>query len=160
MWSPIAPFNWLNIGFPVTKDSFLDKFERLYSEEGDWDLKVPLREKFGDHKPLRTPVGGDPAPEMLFYDVWGNIHFGYVGRAHGVPADILHAGAEWKGGARTASDWLANEIGIRLWDTHGAGLTKSQLAAAILANMKGFRSDPAGEFHEVRGGLMTWAPAP
>ncbi|TAK84013.1 MAG: hypothetical protein EPO09_21120, partial [Aquabacterium sp.] len=129
----------------------LFRFKALVRETGDWDLKVPLGMKLGDVR--RTPVGGDPAPETLFYDVWGNIHYGYVGRAHGIPADVVHAGAETFGGARSVSDWISNEIGIQLWEAHGAALTKTQLASAVLAKIRVFRADPADTFLEVRGGL-------
>lgn len=109
-------------------------------------------DRYGGGRTYWTPIGANPAPERLFYDVWTNIHFGYVGRAHGIPADILHAGAEQFGGTRTISDWVSVELGIALWSSYGLGLTKSQLAAGVLSRMKAYRNDPTDP-NEVSGGL-------
>jgi hypothetical protein len=120
---------------------------------GPWDYKYRLMDLYTrNNQPYYTPVRGDPAPELLYYDVWTNIHFGYVGRAHGIPADILHAGAEQFGGARSVSDWVSNEIGIRLWNKYGAGLTTGQLGQAVLAKIASYRNDPTDR-SEVIGGL-------
>lgn len=121
---------------------------------GDWDYKAKLSAKYGGGQAYRTPIAGDPAPERLYYDVWTNIHYGYVGRAHKIPADILHAGAEQFGGARSVSDWVSNEAGIQLWDKFRTRLTRGQLADAVLSRMRSYRNDPAYFFLEVRRGLQ------
>jgi hypothetical protein len=116
---------------------------------GDWDYKRQLAAKWG----TAVAVPHDPAPEMLFYDVFTNIHYGYVGRAHNIPADILHAGAEQLGGVRTVSDWVSNEMGIRLWERRGLGLTQPDVAATVIARMKSYRTDPYRQYREVQPGL-------
>jgi hypothetical protein len=90
---------------------------------------------------------------MLFYDVFTNMHYGYVGRAHRIPADILHAGAEQLGGVRSQSDWWAVEMGIRLWANHGSFLSKGNVASAVKASMSRFRNDSANDFSEVQPSL-------
>jgi hypothetical protein len=120
---------------------------------GTWDYKDDLAANIGRGTRYWTPIPGDPAPERLSYDVWTNIHYGYVGRAHKIPADILHAGAEQFGGSRSVTDWVSNEIGIQLWNQHRDALTQQQLARAVLSRMRTFRNDPAFNFFAVHRGL-------
>ena len=120
---------------------------------GHWDYKGPLARAIGNRKGYWTAVPGDPAPEALYYDVWTNIHYGCVGRAHGIPSDVLHAGAEQLGGVRTVSDWISNEIGIGLWDRFGTRLTKRELGDAVFTELHAYRNDPAFRWLEVRPGL-------
>ena len=143
---------WLQWCQPLNL-GLLASFALKVRGHGDWDYKYPLIRRFGRGESFHTPIRGDPAPELLYFDVWTNIHFGYVGRAHGIPADILHAGAEQFGGARSVSDWVSNEIGIQLWNSYRTGLTKPQLARTVLQKMDAYRNDPTAKF-QVIGGLV------
>jgi len=145
-WSNCEPwFAWCY----ATNSAVLTNWGVKVRGGGPWDYKGDLSRKWG----TRVAVPGDPAPEMLFYDVFTNMHYGYVGRAHRIPADILHAGAEQLGGVRSQSDWWAVEMGIRLWANHGSFLSKGNVASAVKASMSRFRNDSANDFSEVQPSL-------
>jgi Bacterial toxin 44 len=122
---------------------------------GPWDHKWQLDDLIGVARnsdraratPFWIPVRSDPAPERLTYDVWSNIHYGYVGRAHNIPEELLFA-AQDNGDAH---DNLSVRIGFRLWRTYGFGLTKSDLNNAIVSNVAAWRASDAS--WPVRAGL-------
>lgn len=69
------------------KERLLVFLERVHSG-GAWDHKVALRKRFfpGD-SPRYSPVPGTEV--SMFYDVWSNIHYGYVGRCAGFSRGLL-----------------------------------------------------------------------
>jgi Bacterial toxin 44 len=78
-------------------------------------------------------IPGDSDNEY-FYDIWSNIHFGYVGRAAGFSGSVLQWGAA-RGGSAGVNDPMDVEtmqIGIDLWDRYGSSLTQKQLIEEIL----------------------------
>jgi len=124
-------------------------FAAQVNENCPWDYKPDIRHTFGS----RFAVRGDLAPEMLFLDVFANIHYGYVGRAHKIPAGVLREEAVQFGGADTVSDRVSVDIGIKLWEYAGLTLTKKDIADAVLRNMQTFRNDDASQYSEVWRGL-------
>ncbi len=87
-----------------------------------------------------TAVREDPAPEVFRSDLWGLIHYGYVGRAHGIEEWMLRTGNRWFGGVQGDDDDLALEIGMRLWRNVGYALTRSatgssQIGAGLFEDM-------------------------
>lgn len=127
----------------ITNPSVLALFGMKVCGTCDWDLKVPLQNDFGfKHERRWTAVFGDPAPESLLYDAWGNIHYGYVGRAHGIPAWILRAGAIDFGGIDSVSDRRSVDIGIELWELSRFNVFRFQLGNAVRDSMLIYRSDP------------------
>lgn len=114
----------------------------------DWDMKVHLRE-FNGRKAFYHPVRGDFAPERVFYDVWGNIHYGYVGRAHGVGRGLLVWGSRTFGGGFDAADEITVQRGMDLWDNRGKGLTRLQLRVALVNAIPRLRR--ATDIHVVPG---------
>lgn len=71
-------------------------------QDRPWDHKPKILQKFGG---VRHKQGGYD----YFYDIWSNIHYGYVGRAGGLSESILSdgAGAEQivSDGIRKLFDW-------------------------------------------------------
>jgi hypothetical protein len=83
---------------------------------------------------MHFPIEGDNNHEY-YYDIWSNIHYGYVGSAAGIGGGMLQWGAA-RGGAAGRNDPMDVEtiqIGIDLWNRHGAGLTQKQFHDEILA---------------------------
>ncbi|WP_422765017.1 polymorphic toxin type 44 domain-containing protein [Pseudomonas maioricensis] len=86
-----------------------------------WDHKPKIKEKFGDYWHKQ----GD---YVYYYDIWSNIHYGYIGIAAGFSEAVLldGAGAEQiiSDAARKLSDWenkpsphrSADITGLRAWD--------------------------------------------
>jgi hypothetical protein len=86
-------------GGMVLSDYYLagKKWAELVASGHRWDHKpiiyrmLSLRRpdpKTGDSGDMHFPIEGDPDHEY-YYDIWSNIHFGYVGRAAGFTGWIL-----------------------------------------------------------------------
>jgi hypothetical protein len=134
-----------------------------------WTREVAENSRW-DHKPVisqcfRPRSGGAPqayhayGERRYFYDIWSNIHYGYVGKAAGFSDSMLldGAGLEQIGstllkgrrpvrhGRTTAHlrDWddindrLSIELGITLYQRHPAALSQVSLEDAVLkSNIK------------------------
>jgi RHS repeat-associated protein len=108
---------------------------------GPWDHKTKLDQMLGlgatpPDGDYFFPIRGDSEHEF-YYDIWSNIHFGYVGRAAGLDAETLQSGAaagDFLAGTNDDADILNVQIGIDLWQRHRLGLTSSHLHQAILAH--------------------------
>ena len=102
----------------------------------DWDHKPKIRARegldAGNADQLYFKIPGDDERREVFYDVWSNIHYGYVGRACGFDEDALHAAPTLPGtGEHDKGDVLSMQAGMDLWDEHEDELTLSQLRAKV-----------------------------
>jgi RHS repeat-associated protein len=70
-------------------------FYNLVQDRAKWDFKHNIRKELDSRSFVL--FHGIKRSEFRWYEysVAGNIHFGYVGRASGIPGPILHAGASW-----------------------------------------------------------------
>lgn len=113
----------------------LFKWRELVRSGAKWDHKKQLRDLLslrpGD---WHFPIAGD-ADHEYYYDIWSNIHYGYVGSAAGFSDIELQAGAALGGAAGTNDDIDVEtvQIGIDLWQRYGVNLTEDQLRKEILA---------------------------
>ncbi|WP_279586492.1 polymorphic toxin type 44 domain-containing protein [Naumannella halotolerans] len=98
-----------------------------------WDHKLKLERMTGTHR-TGVPGGGRKA---LNYDVWSNIHYGYIGSVAGFSEKALSEGAASSlAGRDDAGDQLSIRIGVSLYRRYGAGgVSDAQLAAAIRENL-------------------------
>jgi RHS repeat-associated protein len=135
---------------------------------GEWDHKKQLsrlvgvdpRFHQGDLLPsgrrvngFYTPIRGDPIDERLYYDVWSNIHYGYVGRAIGFGRRFLLEGQNNPlAGQSGPADDLSVRIGMDLWDS-SRSLTRGGLQAAIVAHLPSYRRFSNSFFKWVIPGL-------
>jgi len=107
---------------------------------GDWDHKPDLQEMFnreGEYFFMRVP-GTD---EAVSFDLWSNIHYGYVGTEVGIPGEDLQAAAELaEAGTNDAFDRVAVQIGIDLRQQYQPrSLTAEHVRAAVLGRMPELR---------------------
>jgi len=124
-----------------------------------------------DHKPILTGEGS-PVPEIIeerpekpwgystvgsrlyYFDIWSNIHYGYVGRASGFSQPELTGGAgieqigsdfwsgitpqrspdadNWAASWDNPSDNAAIQIGIRLWDQYGLAVKPDDIYLTVV----------------------------
>lgn len=124
-------------GAMAAKMLALAEWTRLVRENGPWDHKPYIRTQF---KPA-NPQGREQNYHhhkgwLYFYDIWSNIHYGYVGRACGfssselldgagleqIGSDIVHLrmpraspGVQGLRRFDDSSDRLSVTIGIRLY---------------------------------------------
>lgn len=101
-----------------------------------WDHKPKIRDQFGFlgvARPL-PPPGNTPSKSYYhkykkydyFYDVWSNIHYGYVGLSVGFSQDLLLSGSTWEQnmtpgavGDDTLDDVTSMKIGFDLYHQYG-----------------------------------------
>jgi len=126
---------------------------------GNWDHKPTLYPQGAGQQPVvpEIPARGGwslVGARLLRYDIWSNIHYGYVGRASGFSqpeltggAGIEQIGSNWLSGAsphfsQGADNWAASwddpsdnaaiQIGIHLWNEHSLAVKPSDLYLAVL----------------------------
>ncbi|NMO50688.1 RHS repeat protein [Actinoplanes sp. TBRC 11911] len=152
--------NWFahNTGLPQFKEEALFQWAALVGAGKKWDHKSKIIAMLGmdpdDKHDRYTEVPG--TGERVYFDIWSNIHYGYVGRKIGFTAAELQAGAS--GGATVpgvgklakyvhssstgltdSGDIQTVQMGIALADeTIGSGgrsLTRDDLDQMIRGNM-------------------------
>ncbi|MCB9957710.1 MAG: hypothetical protein H6843_03755 [Rhodospirillaceae bacterium] len=162
------------------KSPMADRIRDLLGIDG-WDLVVPGKQatdvanamqiwksmvnygKPWDHKPHIKKVYGDWSHDShtktdYFFDIWSNIHYGYVGRACGFGMWTLKAGAgfaQWKAGTNPPGYWtrraetlgdadflaafddpkdqVAIELGGKLWDDKKGSFTHQEFLDRVRA---------------------------
>lgn len=134
---------------PVSLDEArLSAFAALEMPQwGAWDHKPRLEAELGLNGDPDDPADDDyyyairgNTTDELYYDVWSNIHYGYVGMSAGFSADLIRLGHQLESaGSFDEADVLSVEIGIELWQTYGTNLTAEHLHQPILANIETYR---------------------
>jgi len=107
-----------------------------------WDHKPILETKLK----LKTPPDyyfpiRDDVEHEWYYDIWSNIHYGFVGRAAGFSAQTLqdYAASGLPGaGKNDEGDVLSVQIGIDLWGEYQLALTQEQLHEAIISHIQDY----------------------
>jgi hypothetical protein len=116
----------------------LAEFAARVRPGGEWDHKPLLQRELDfdrDEEPgagFYFPIEGNNQYEYN-YEIWSNIHYGYIGMAAGFTEAELRAGAIAADGFEyVPSDDLSVQIGIELWEKYGSNLTEEDLRRAIL----------------------------
>lgn len=133
---------WNESGNSVSKIQALVAWANKVRVGSDWDHKPKLDSLLGLSNPDNPelddfffPIAGDTEHEY-YYDIWSNIHYGYVGTAAGFDAETLQTGPAIPipglTGRNDHADVLSIQIGIDLWNQYGPNLTPEQLGNAIL----------------------------
>jgi hypothetical protein len=118
----------------------LDFWNSLVDDKKEWDHKPNLEKKYREIYPntdLWIKFPGDSEYEY-FYDIWSNIHYGFVGKAIGIDILALQAGSILndlpKGRIFDGPDFEAVKLGMMLWEQYGKNLTIDNFKAELLAN--------------------------
>ncbi|AKT39115.1 polymorphic toxin type 44 domain-containing protein [Chondromyces crocatus] len=127
----------------------LDPSDEELTYVSQWDHKSTFRRRFGSWT-------YDAASDRSYrFDLWSNLHLGYVGKASGFPERLLRSGAgathlitgkippgylerlaerllelELFPALDDPADQNAIDLGVTLWKRHGANLTQGQLLEA------------------------------
>ena len=116
-------------------------WEEQVQTGGSWDHKwildvmLHLNESNDYYFPIR---GDNNSTREIYYDIWANIHYGYVGKSLGITSRDLRFFATLgtpATGTNDLGDEITVDIGIILWDDYGPNLTKQQLQQAINLNL-------------------------
>jgi hypothetical protein len=155
----LAIRDWLDIQFwetlipgKITLDiaKAYKKWYDLVKTGGPWDHKSHIKKTYGDW------TLDDPNSRLYFFDIWSNIHYGYIGKACGFPEWDLLAGAgiaQWKAGTVPDGYWErrlkkigdadvfsafddpadqeAIKVGFELWDNRKTTLTTTHILDAV-----------------------------
>ncbi|BBA37013.1 hypothetical protein sS8_5090 [Methylocaldum marinum] len=122
-------------------------------ENGPWDHKPILHKMYESMgtppRPFGTlgrafhfPIRGDVFHEY-YYDVWSNIHYGYVGTKCGFDEKTLQDGAASGlpgAGDNDEGDVISVKIGVDLWKSVGINLTQETLRKAIISQASNYIS--------------------
>lgn len=111
-----------------------------------WDHKGPIGDYIGlDEDNDDTRYVNVPGTNYrMRFDIWSNIHYGYVGSAAGIGGDTLIAGSHAAVAGRTdAADDFAVQMGIDLWNEYGEDMTEEDLRGYIVDNLD--------DFHDLEG---------
>ncbi|MEU8241002.1 GDSL-type esterase/lipase family protein [Actinoplanes missouriensis] len=115
----------------------LNQWRQLVSTGKVWDHKPIIAEYWNDRDKYFADIL--PGTQLkLYYDVWSNIHYGYVGSAAGISRDALILGShiDPDAGETDPGDDLSIDIGVDLFQAYGAtGLTTERLDQAIRAHL-------------------------
>ncbi|MEU5850400.1 polymorphic toxin type 44 domain-containing protein [Saccharopolyspora shandongensis] len=108
----------------------------LVKPDGEWDHKSKILGMTVEDNTY-TPIPG--VPGEIRYDMWSNIHYGYVGREAGFSADDLHTGADVADygtqGHTDPADQAAVQFGMDLHEKYGPdALTPEIVQQEIIAN--------------------------
>lgn len=105
----------------------------------DWDHKPKITDRFGLKEKSDFYFKQPGEDREVFYDLYSNVHYGYVGRAAGLDEGTLIEGASlgetMLTGDDDAGDQITMRIGIDLYDKYGKDMTQEQLHQGIIEAM-------------------------
>lgn len=97
----------------------------------DWDHKPKIERMLhldphnDDQHYFKIPR--DEHNREVYYDIWSNMHYGYVGRAAGIEEGTLLKAPDLPGsGLASPSDDISTQGGMELWDRYEDNLTIGQ----------------------------------
>lgn len=120
-----------------------------YIAARDWRNKVQAGGPW-DHKPKLEKLLGIESPDKLdpnhyflepgtnrevLYDIYSNIHYGYIGREAGFPTDTLIWGSSLNTaatGTNDAGDIIAMRGGAALYEKYGPNMTAAQFHTGLI----------------------------
>jgi hypothetical protein len=118
------------LGYPGPTAAALAIWANKVKPHGDWDYKDILLRTLPPGYDYKYAVPG--TPYKVFYDIWANIHYGYVGRSVKFSRLELNEGQKLPGAGHTdEGDLLTTGAGMDMWEAYGSGLTPSEFAASV-----------------------------
>ena len=128
-------------------DGALLQFYQFVHTGAPWDYKADMNSLYGTWT-LDAPEG-----KQYRFDIWGNIHFGFIGRAIGFSEDLLLDAAGFAQAVFDGKSWqeilnhiyslrdldqpgdqVAIRVGIGLFEDFGAGVTPDNILDRIRRN--------------------------
>ncbi|MFI6449277.1 polymorphic toxin type 44 domain-containing protein [Kitasatospora sp. NPDC050543] len=156
----LRPPAWYDFGRDPGQDTIaaLTMWGVKVGPHQDWDHKPKLKDRYGLEKREDYFFKVPGSDDKVFYDIYSNIHYGYVGRAAGFDAKTLIDGASVAEpilvGDDDQGDQITMRAGIELYDKYGKDLTEEQLAAKIhevveeMKRTKDKDGKPLGQVHK------------
>ncbi|MGX1772979.1 polymorphic toxin type 44 domain-containing protein [Nocardia brasiliensis] len=101
----------------------------------EWDHKPQLKQLLGLKKSNDFYFKQPGTDRKVYYDIYSNMHYGYVGRAAGFDAVNLIKGASepsWLVGEHDEADEITMRAGIALYDKYGPNMTPEQFNQGVV----------------------------
>jgi Bacterial toxin 44 len=105
----------------------------LVKTGGPWDHKPILEKMYGMDTKNDFDFKDPDKNRAVSYDLWSNIHYGYVGRAHGISWTELDKGHQLGSvtGNTDQGDVTSVREGMRLYEKYGPNMTREQFQSEI-----------------------------
>ncbi|MDI3422691.1 polymorphic toxin type 44 domain-containing protein, partial [Streptomyces luteolus] len=133
----LRPPQWYEFGRDPGADTnaALAMWAAKVAPHQDWDHKPKLQDRYNLQEEDDFYFKDPEQNKAVYYDIYSNIHYGYVGRAAGFDHDTLIDGASLGETALTgdddAGDQITMQVGMELHDKYGDNLTQEQLHEGI-----------------------------
>jgi hypothetical protein len=105
----------------------------------DWDYKPYLQQRFGLKEPNDFYFQQPGTDRQVYYDIYSNMHYGFVGRAAGIDSDTLMKGGSLGEkvltGVDDEGDHITQRAGMELYDKYGPNITEEQFHQGVVAAM-------------------------
>ncbi|WP_437927880.1 polymorphic toxin type 44 domain-containing protein [Sorangium sp. So ce291] len=112
----------------------LNRFRQMVDYGRPWDYKSRIWNQFGGEWTY------DPKTRRMYsFDIWSNIHYGYIGAAVGIPPEMLSLGAHGAQLAKTqhldqSYDQYAIDLGVGLWKSRHENITSDEIIDSVRNN--------------------------
>lgn len=117
-----------------TKKRALDEFALAVQTGGPWDHKPTIQRMLGATEGSDFYLQQPGTDRQVFYDIYSNIHYGFVGASTGVPTSVIEL-APTLGtdatGATDDGDRITVKAGIDMYQKYGADMTEEQFQQAL-----------------------------
>jgi hypothetical protein len=137
----------LSSGNPIDRAKAYGLWASMVAPGREWDHKPKLRERYGLETKNELFFKDPKGNRAVSYDIWSNIHYGYVGRAAGLSRFELEKGAQVPivAGRTDAGDKITVRVGEDLYDKYGPNLTQQQFQQEVDKALREMESKRAGQ---------------
>ncbi|MEX3755792.1 polymorphic toxin type 44 domain-containing protein [Mycobacteroides abscessus] len=110
------------------------EFARMVQVDGPWDHKPQIQDLVGIHQGDGLFFQQPGTDRQVYYDMWSNLHFGYIGKAAGIDDGALMAvpniPTPFTGGNDVTDDMYVR-AGIDMFNKYGTNMTFEQFGQGV-----------------------------
>lgn len=110
------------------------EFARMVQTNGPWDHKPQIQDLVGIHKGDGLFFQQPGTDRQVYYDMWSNLHFGYIGKAAGLDETSLMAVPNIPTpatGGNDVTDDMYVRAGIDMFNQYGPNMTFEQFNQSV-----------------------------
>ncbi len=111
------------------------QLKEAFKVNGIWDHKPTIQRKVGIYEGDGLYFQQPGTNRQVFYDIYSNIHYGYVARAAGLPESVIELAPTLNNGDTGVTDdgdIITVAAGIAMFDKYGADMTEAGFHTAFL----------------------------
>ncbi|OLF05183.1 hypothetical protein BLA60_37335 [Actinophytocola xinjiangensis] len=118
---------------PLDRAKGLAMWAAMVAPNRPWDHKPLLADRYGLETLNETYLKDPNGKRAVSYDIWSNIHYGYVGRAAGISRWELENGAQVPvlAGNTDEGDKITVKVGMDIYEKYGPNLTPAQFQQEV-----------------------------